>query len=100
MLLRELVLPALNLTVSQAASDLATTRQNLHRILSGQSAISADMALRLERFCGVPATFWLERQQAHDLTRVQRAMPDALARVAHHPLPKAVLIQIGAANAR
>ena len=99
-LLGEQVLPALGLTVSQAASNLATTRQNLHRILSGQSAISADMALRLERFCGVPATFWLPRQQTHDLARVQLAMPNALARVAHHPLPHAVLIQIGAADAR
>ncbi|WP_458094285.1 HigA family addiction module antitoxin [Roseomonas sp. WA12] len=99
-LLREQVLPALGLTVSKAALDLATTRQNLHRILSGQSAISPEMAVRLERFCGVPAVFWLARQQACELSRAQRALADSLADTPRHALPATVLTYIGATDAR
>lgn len=99
-LLREQILPSLGLTVSQAASDLVTTRQNLHRILAGQSAISPEMAVRLERFCGVPAAFWLDRQQAYDLAKAQQALSGSLSRMARHSLPDAVLIQIGATHGR
>jgi addiction module HigA family antidote len=94
-LLREQVLPALGLTVSRAALDLATTRQNLHRILSGRTAITPEMAVRLERFCGISASFWLERQQGYDLSRAQRELSGPLTRISQHSLPNAVLIQIG-----
>jgi addiction module HigA family antidote len=53
MLLRDHVLPALQLSVGQAARDLVVTRQTLHRIVAGNAAISTEMAARLERFCGV-----------------------------------------------
>ncbi|MBP0447713.1 HigA family addiction module antidote protein [Roseomonas sp. SSH11] len=96
LLLRDCVLPALGITVSQAALDLATTRQTLHRILAGRSAITPDMAVRLERFCGIPAGFWLGRQQDHDLSLAQAALPARLTRLPQHPLPDAVLDQIGA----
>ncbi|WP_120010597.1 HigA family addiction module antitoxin [Teichococcus vastitatis] len=100
LLLRDHVLPALGLTVSQAALDLATTRQNLHRILAGQSAISPEMALRLERFCGISATFWLERQQSFDLSQAQQALASSLIGISRHLLPNTVLVQIGAPHER
>nr|WP_120009503.1 HigA family addiction module antitoxin [Pseudoroseomonas vastitatis] len=99
-LLRDRILPALNLTVSQAAQDLATTRQNLHRILAGRSAITPEMSLRLERFCGIPAAFWLERQQEYDLSRAQHALSGSPAVKCQHLLPDAVLIQLGASHER
>jgi addiction module HigA family antidote len=99
-LLRQQVLPALGLTVRQVALDLSTTRQNLHRILAERSAITPEMAVRLERFCGVPATFWLQRQQDYDLSRAHQALSGSLAGMSHHSLPNAVLIQIGAPHER
>ncbi len=51
-ILREDVLPALGLTVTEAALQLRVTRQTLHRILSGRSSVSPEMAVRLGRFCG------------------------------------------------
>jgi addiction module HigA family antidote len=100
LLLRDHVLPAIGLTVSQAALDLAITRQTLHRILAERSAITPEMALRLERFCGIPAPFWLERQQDHDLSRAQQALAGSLAAIVRHPLSNAVLLQIGAPHER
>ena len=43
--LREDVLPALNLTVTEAANQLGISRVTLSRVLNGTSAISPEMAL-------------------------------------------------------
>lgn len=100
LLLRDWILPALGITVSQAALDLVTTRQTLHRILAGRSTITPEMALRLEHFCGVSASFWLLRQQDHDLARAKQALACVLPTTARHHLSEAVLVQIGAHHER
>ena len=61
-ILREDVLPALGLTVSDAAHDLQISRQTLHRILSGSMAVSPEMAVRLGKFCGNGPGLWLRMQ--------------------------------------
>ena len=94
-LLKDLVLPALNITISQAARDLKITRQTLHRILAGHAAITPDMAIRLEKFCGVSCQVWLERQQKLDLERVARQIGELVARIPSHVLPAALLASIG-----
>jgi addiction module HigA family antidote len=45
-LLREMVLPALGLTVTEAAARLGMTRQGLHRLLAGTLAVTPATALR------------------------------------------------------
>jgi addiction module HigA family antidote len=95
-LLREQILPALGLSVSQAARDLGIARQTLHRILAGNAAITPEMAARLEKLCGVPSRFWLERQQEHDLQRVKLASAEALSRIPLHALPSDIMRRIGA----
>jgi len=99
-ILREHVLPALGLSVSQAARDLGVSRQTLHRILAGNAAITLEMAARLEKFCGVPSRFWLERQQEHDLQRVKQEAAAALSRIPLHSLPSDIMKQIGAGHGR
>ena len=51
--LREDILPALGLNVTQAAAQLGVTRAALSRVLNGRAAISPEMALRLEGWLGV-----------------------------------------------
>ena len=46
--LREDVLPALGLTVTEAAAQMGVTRAALSRVLNGRAAISPQMALRIE----------------------------------------------------
>jgi antitoxin HigA-1 len=69
--LRDEVLPALGLTVTDAAVQLDVTRAALSRVLNGKAAISPEMALRLERWLGVEhggrASVWLAMQSACDL---------------------------------
>ena len=99
-ILRIYVLPALNLSVSQAARDLKITRQTLHRILAGAAALTPEMAVRLERLCGVASEFWLDRQHRYDLIRVRRDQAAVLARIPSRALPTGIAEQIGASDGR
>jgi addiction module HigA family antidote len=80
-LLRDEVLPALGVSVSQAAEQMQITRQTLHRILAERSAITAAMALRLGKFCGNGPTLWLGMQNLHDLWHEECALKDTLGRI-------------------
>jgi addiction module HigA family antidote len=63
---------ALKLPVSAVAQALGITRSQLYRVLSGQSAISAEMALRLEYVIGGTADHSLSMQSAHDVAQVRK----------------------------
>jgi addiction module HigA family antidote len=88
--LREDVLPALSLTVTDAARQLGITRTALSRILNGHAGISPDMARRIEAWLGPErggrAEVWLGMQMDYDLwmaeqkpaPKVERA-PEAVA---------------------
>lgn len=75
--LREDVLPALSLTVTEAATQLGVTRAALSRVLNGRAAISPMMALRIEGWLGVEnggsADAWLAQQTAYDLWQAREA---------------------------
>ena len=78
-LLKETVLPALRLTVKDAANDLLISRQSLHRILAGDLSISPQMAVRIGKFCGNGPGLWLRMQQAHDLWHAEQSLKAELA---------------------
>ena len=61
----------LNLSVAQAAVALGVTRSQLHRVVSGRSNVSAEMALRLECVIGSTADHWLRMQAAYDAAEVR-----------------------------
>ena len=75
--LREDVLPALGLTVTDAAAQLGVTRAALSRVLNGRAAISPEMALRLEGWLGVKnggrADLWIAQQASYDLWQARKA---------------------------
>ena len=75
--LREDILPALGLSVTQAAAQLGVTRAALSRVLNGRAAISPEMALRLEGWLGVKrggrADVWVAQQAAYDLSQARKA---------------------------
>ncbi len=85
--LRDDVLPALGLTVTDAAEQLGVTRPTLSRVLNGRAAISPEMALRLEGWLGVEhggrADTWVAQQAAYDLWQARQTGAPA---VKHAPL--------------
>ena len=84
--LREDVLPALALTVTQAAKQLGVTREALSRVLNGRAAISSGMALRIEGWLGVEnggrADVWIAQQAAHDLWKARQVGAPKVKRAA------------------
>lgn len=69
--LRDDILPALGLSVTEAAEQLGVARPTLSKVLNGRAAISPEMAIRLEKWLGVEnggrADIWLAEQTAYDL---------------------------------
>ncbi|MCD4749641.1 MAG: HigA family addiction module antidote protein [Thermoanaerobaculales bacterium] len=77
-LLREVVLPAMRVSVAQAAREMGVSRQQLYKILAGDRAITAEMATRLGRYCGNGPELWLNMQGAFDLWHAQDRLADLL----------------------
>lgn len=61
----------LGLTMAEAAKALGVSRQQLYRVTVGESAISAEMALRLETVIGSTADTWLRMQASYDAAQVR-----------------------------
>jgi addiction module HigA family antidote len=84
--LRDDVLPALGLTVTEAARQLGVTRAALSHVLNGRAAVSADMALRLEAWLGTEqggrAEIWLSQQMAYDVWQARHTPRPAIQRLA------------------
>jgi antitoxin HigA-1 len=82
--LKEDVLPALGLSITQAAAQLNVTRAALSRVLNGRAAISPEMALRLECWLGVEnggrADLWLTQQAAYDLWKARQTCAPTVQR--------------------
>ena len=70
-ILREDVLPALGLSVTEAAKQIGVTRVALSRVLNGHSGISPEMALKIEDWLGVEhggrAEVWTGMQLDYDM---------------------------------
>ena len=79
--LREDVLPALGLSISEAARRLGISRQQFHRILACTHPITTDIALRIGKFAGNGPELWLRMQQAYDLWHVERRMQSDLSKI-------------------
>jgi antitoxin HigA-1 len=81
--LRDDILPALNLQVGEAASQLGVDRTTLSKVLNGRAAISPAMALRIERWLGRDhggaAEVWLAQQAAYDLWHARQAAKASLS---------------------
>jgi addiction module HigA family antidote len=70
-------LEELGIGVAEAAAALGITRQQLYRVVNGESGISPDMALRLEKAIGSSADFWLRLQMNYDLAQARLNSPAA-----------------------
>ena len=70
-LLKEEILKANNLSITEAASMLGITRAALSNVINEKAAISPLMALRITKVFGGTAEFWVRMQAAHDLRNAE-----------------------------
>ena len=71
--IREDILKPLDMSVNQLAKALSVDAARLNEIVRGRRGITADTALRLSRYLGTSAEFWLGLQVDYDL-RVARQL--------------------------
>lgn len=83
-MLTEEFLKPLGMTQNQLALDLRVPANRIGQIVRGARAISPDTALRLSRYFGNSPEFWLNLQQAYDLSR---AREDSAARIEEEVRP-------------
>ena len=72
MLLEEFLRP-LTMTQRELAQAIHVPYQRVNEIVNGRRGITPSTALRLEKYFGMPADFWLKLQLRWDLYHVQRA---------------------------
>jgi addiction module HigA family antidote len=70
-ILREDFLTPMGITAHQLALRTRMPATRIGEILHARRAISPDTALRLARYFGTSAEFWLNLQAAHDLSKAR-----------------------------
>ena len=78
LLKRELV--ARELSANRLALDLGVPSGRITDILNSRRSITADSAVRLSRYFGNPAQFWLDLQSQYDIAVVERESGTEIAR--------------------
>ena len=71
--LNEEFLKPLGLSQYRVAKEIGVPSRRINEIVHGQRAITPDTALRLGRYFGVSAQFWLNLQARHDLQTAERS---------------------------
>jgi len=72
-IIKEDVLEAEGINVTEAAKQLGVSRVTLSRLLNGKAGISVDMALRLSQWLGTTPEVWLRVQEARDLWQARKS---------------------------
>ena len=70
-MLAELYLAPLGMSALALAKRLDVPRTRIERLVKGETALSVDTAMRLSKFFGTTAEFWIDLQRAHDLARAR-----------------------------
>jgi addiction module HigA family antidote len=78
-ILREEFMRPLGLSGSALARQLKVPANRVNDIVRGRREISADTALRLARYFGTTARFWLNAQAAHALSKAEEEVGDTIA---------------------
>lgn len=68
-ILKEEFLKPLELTEYRLAKDVSVPPRRINEIVHGERAITADTALRLGRYFGTSAQFWMNLQTRYDIER-------------------------------
>ena len=68
------------LSANRLAIDLGVPSGRITDILNGRRSITADTAVRLGRYFGNRAQFWLDLQSQHDIGMIEREKGEEIAK--------------------
>lgn len=78
--LREEFMEPLRLSCATLSAALHVDVGGLGEVIAERQTVTADLALRLSRYFGTSPEFWLNLQQAHDLSVAQAETGDLISR--------------------
>lgn len=76
-LLEEFLHP-MGISQYRLAKDISVPQRRISEITQGKRSVSADTALRLGRYFGMEAQFWLNLQSRYDLLRAEAELDERL----------------------
>lgn len=79
-MLREEFLEPMELSANALALALRVPANRITAILKNERSVTADTALRLARYFGTSARFWLNLQQGYDLSLARTSLADKIER--------------------
>ena len=79
--LREDILPALGLTITDLAKHLGVSRTALSEVVNEKRDVSLEMAQRLGQAFGNGSRFWVALQMQHDLWHAEQTKTIAVERL-------------------
>jgi antitoxin HigA-1 len=80
----------LNKSPTELARELHVPANRISQLVAGKRAMTADTALRLERWLGVSAAFWMNLQKRYELDIARERSDDVLRMIEplHHESSK------------
>src|SRR5450432_4358711 len=69
------------LTAKKLADVIEVPPNRLYQLLAGKRNVTADTALRLGRYFGMSADFWMNLQSAYELDLARRQVGKAIQRI-------------------
>ena len=82
-ILRDEFLEPMGISQYRLAKDISVPPRRINEIVQGKRSITADTALRLGRFFGMSAQFWLNLQTRYDLEITEDLLEDRLVEEVH-----------------
>ena len=79
-------LAELNTSPTEIAPELHVPANRISQLVAGKRAMTADTALRLERWLGVSAAFWMNVQKRYELDIAREKLDERLKMI--EPLPQ------------
>ena len=80
-ILREDVLPTLDIAAADLAQKLQVSKQLMSRILNEKGPVTPNIAVRIGEFIGNDPNAWLGMQQEYDLALAKRALAKTLPKI-------------------
>ena len=80
-ILREEFLVPMQLTAYAVAQACGVPRTRIERLAREETPVTADTALRLARYFGTSAEFWMNMQARYDLERAEDSAAGALRKI-------------------
>ena len=83
-ILREDFLKPMKLTPYGVAAKLGVPRTRIERLARERTPVTADTALRLGKFFGTTAAFWMNVQSRYDLETAEDAIAPQIRKIERH----------------